>query len=265
MASLLPLVSLLLCGASPWLPGGAAQFVPPRWPTNQLDLGYSNLARGWYDAQCRRGVANDYCRYVGNTPGSWWSCALAGSPDQYSPLGMFSQDSTSAVPCFQPVLTLWAGKTLGGQLDWGYSNLKRGWYDAQCSGVARDYCRYVGNSPGTWWSCALAGFPGQYTPQGMFTEPTTSAAACFPRLLPRWPTNQLDPGYSNLARGWSDVQGQGAADDYCRFVGNTPGTWWSCALAGAASQTRLSGCSRSRASPPRLPPSKGTPPSSSLL
>ena len=48
------------------------------------DLGYSSMPRGWYDAQCQ-GAANDYCRYVGDAPNIWWSCALAGTTNQYSP------------------------------------------------------------------------------------------------------------------------------------------------------------------------------------
>merc|ERR1712216_340405 len=70
------------------------------------DAGYTDSYRGWYDVQgCGR--CNDYCRWVGNTGSrgnpalrlgsrssagnpSWWSCALAGTGEQYSSRHQFS-------------------------------------------------------------------------------------------------------------------------------------------------------------------------------
>lgn len=41
-----------------------------------------------------------------------------------------------------------------------------------------------------------------------------------------------DMGYKEMFHGWVDVQGQGAANDYCRFVGTETNIFLSCALAG---------------------------------
>lgn len=56
--------------------------VKPRM-TNFSDKGWSNMTKGWYDMQ-NQGVRNDYCRYVGDAPNIWFSCALAGATDQYT-------------------------------------------------------------------------------------------------------------------------------------------------------------------------------------
>ncbi len=56
--------------------------VKPRM-TNFSDKGWSNMTKGWYDMQ-NQGVRNDYCRYVGDSPNIWFSCALAGATDQYT-------------------------------------------------------------------------------------------------------------------------------------------------------------------------------------
>jgi hypothetical protein len=54
-----------------------------------------------------------------------------------------------------------------------------------------------------------------------------------------------DKGYQSPFYGWSgafpypqwvDVQQQGVENDYCRLVGNSPNTFISCALAGAADE-----------------------------
>lgn len=57
----------------------AVKSVIPR-PTFTADCGYGGT-RGWYDIQ-NQGVANDYCRAVGDT---WFlACKLAGSTDEYT-------------------------------------------------------------------------------------------------------------------------------------------------------------------------------------
>ena len=56
----------------------------PRQTTTLTDFGYANQARGWYDFQ-GQGVKNDYGRFVGNAPNIWFSVALAGSTNQYTP------------------------------------------------------------------------------------------------------------------------------------------------------------------------------------
>lgn len=73
--------------------GIAAGRMPPALITDQGD---PTRPRGWFDAQCQ-GATNDYCRWVGNP--AYWSCALAGSFNQYSRAGQFSYLKTSAVPC----------------------------------------------------------------------------------------------------------------------------------------------------------------------
>lgn len=46
-------------------------------PTKMGDCGYPNKPRGWYDTK-KRGVRNDYCRYVGDWPGKW-VCNVQGT------------------------------------------------------------------------------------------------------------------------------------------------------------------------------------------
>lgn len=48
------------------------------------DCGYPQRTRGWYDMQ-NQGQKNDYCRWVGNPPNTWFSCQLAGSDNPISP------------------------------------------------------------------------------------------------------------------------------------------------------------------------------------
>ena len=62
------------------------------------DEGYPAQPRGWYDAQCQ-GASNDYCRFVGDQPDVFWSCALAGGVEDISAPGVFSEDGTSKEPC----------------------------------------------------------------------------------------------------------------------------------------------------------------------
>ena len=62
------------------------------------DGGFLDSSRGWFDAQCQ-GATNDYCRYVGDKPNDFWSCALAGGDEDLTAPGMYSEDSTSKVPC----------------------------------------------------------------------------------------------------------------------------------------------------------------------
>ncbi len=71
---------------------GAAQILPRQ--SNIRDLGYSDRPRGWYDAQCQ-GADNDYCRWVGDAPNIFWSCALAGATSEYTPGGIFTPETTT--------------------------------------------------------------------------------------------------------------------------------------------------------------------------
>jgi len=89
------------CSAS-WL---ACKGVNP----SQGDWGVGDSFRGWYDVQgC--GLCNDYCRWVGfdgsgGDPAyklkhgrSWWSCRLAGSNEEYTPVDHFTSWSFTRCP-----------------------------------------------------------------------------------------------------------------------------------------------------------------------
>merc|ERR1712080_707277 len=75
------------------LDDGSRAGIKPR-QQNIRDKGYGGGNAGWYDVP-GQGVANDYCRWVGNCgcrgSCSYWSCALAGSTEEYSPKGKFSE------------------------------------------------------------------------------------------------------------------------------------------------------------------------------
>lgn len=76
--------------------------------------------------------------------------------------------------------------------------------------------------------------------QELYAIPDGDALMCF---KPKPPLRNLcipkrrrydirDFGYERYFHGWTDVQGQGANNDYCRMVGDDPDIWLSCALAG---------------------------------
>lgn len=58
-------------------------------------------------------------------------------------------------------------------------------------------------------------------------------------LVPKISGKIVDCGYSNLKRGWYDIQGQGSRNDYCRFVGGPGPVWMSCAINGFTNNTPL--------------------------
>jgi hypothetical protein len=69
------------------------------------DCGYSTQTRGWYDIQ-NQGAKNDYCRYVGGgAQPAWFSCALAGATNQYTPITQYIDPNSphdppsSTLPC----------------------------------------------------------------------------------------------------------------------------------------------------------------------
>ncbi|XP_060080743.1 uncharacterized protein LOC132560115 [Ylistrum balloti] len=49
----------------------------------------------------------------------------------------------------------------------------------------------------------------------------------------------IDQGDSKLFRGWADIQGTGAANDYCRVIGKRKKQFLSCALAGSIGQDHM--------------------------
>jgi len=137
-------------------------------------------------------------------------------------------------------------------VDFGYPNCGAGWFDVQGQGVANDYCRWVGNcgcrGSCSWWSCALAGTTNPYTLRDEYTEYQVSGpfsqGADVSSIIPAQPNSVIvDFGYPNCGAGWFDVQGQGVANDYCRWVGNCgcrgSCSWWSCALAGTTNPYTL--------------------------
>ncbi len=84
-------------------------------------------------------------------------------------------------------------------VDWGYSSLPRGMYQANNAG-GLDYCRFVGNSPHIFISCKLDGNSNEYAHNSM---------------------TGIDLGYSNRPRAFEDFNSDGRID-YCRYVGNSP-------------------------------------------
>lgn len=150
-----------------------------------FDPGYPPpLFRGMADVNGDKRA--DYCRFVGNAPNIFLSCAFAGN-------GFGARDLNSSP-----------------SIDRGYETF-RGMADVNGDGRA-DYCRFVGNAPNIFLSCALASASG-------FGNYDFNSAPGF------------DAGYGTF-RGLADVNGDGRAD-YCRFVGNAPDIFLSCALATA--------------------------------
>ena len=109
--------------------------------------------RGWYDVQ-GQGVANDYCRYVGDIPsvgGIWWSCALAGDTASTSP----KYDFTGGPNATGDTNTIADKGYPDGQYAAKGLKNKRGFYTVD--GTAQ-YCRYVGDPATTiWWACSKPG------------------------------------------------------------------------------------------------------------
>jgi len=141
--------------------------------------------------------------------------------------------------------------------DAGYGDDFRGWFDIQACGQCNDYCRWVGAGSGgdpfssqvqgdSFWSCHLSGSDDEYTPQNHFAR--WMHPKCDGRGIkaPCMEAQEeiVDTGFTDSYQGWYDVQGCGACNDYCRWVGRSgsggdPKTrlakgdsWWSCQLAG---------------------------------
>jgi len=214
---------------------------------NGVDFGYPSLPRAFADVN-GDGRA-DYCRIVGNSPNVFLSCALARATRTFG-----NYDINSARP-----------------FDVGYGDRPRGFADVNGDGRA-DYCRFVGNAPGIFLSCALARTDGTFGSYDLNSLPGLNAGqsdrpfsfadangdgrADFCRFVGNVPNvsiscavstgagfvdndvvaaRTLDQGYSNLPRMFGDANGDGRVD-YCRFVGNSPNIFLSCALAGPTKQ-----------------------------
>jgi hypothetical protein len=166
-----------------------------------MDLGYDNMPRFLVDVD-GDGRA-DYCRFVGNAPDIFLSCALS------KPAGFGNYDWNSQKG-----------------LDRGYDNMPRFMVDADGDGRA-DFCRFVGNAPDIFLSCALS------TIKNDGKVPSTTTPGFDADLNSQKGFAGLDPGYDNMPRFMADVNGDGRAD-YCRFVGNDPNIFLSCAISTTA-------------------------------
>ncbi|MGB9365361.1 MAG: M12 family metallo-peptidase, partial [Xanthobacteraceae bacterium] len=144
------------------------------WSQGGLDPGYADSPRFLVDVNADG--KPDYCRFVGNAPNIFLSCALQTSD-------IFGQYDVNSQPGF----------------DAGYANMPRFMADVNGDGKA-DYCRFVGNAPNISLSCALS------TGTTFGTYDVNSQQG-------------FDAGYANMPRFMADVNGDGKAD-YCRFVGN---------------------------------------------
>ncbi|XP_064594737.1 uncharacterized protein LOC135461529 [Liolophura sinensis] len=74
--------------------------------------------------------------------------------------------------------------------------------------------------------------PGAITEYDFAKDDVTSPATSF--LRRRY--DVIDLGDPMYFQGWADVQGQGAANDYCRVIGKKKRRFLSCALAGSSGQ-----------------------------
>ena len=156
-----------------------------------LDEGHSTMFRGMADVS-GDGRA-DYCRFVGDSPDIFLSCALSTG------ITFGNYDFNS-------------GKGVAG-LDPGYSHRPIAMVDVNADGRA-DYCRFVGSPPDVFLSCALS-------TGSTFGNYDVNSGKGFAGL---------DEGHSTMFRGMADVNGDGRAD-YCRFVGDSPEIFLSCALS----------------------------------
>jgi hypothetical protein len=159
------------------------------WSQGGLDPGYDNMPRFMVDVN-GDGKA-DYCRFVGNAPNIFLSCALSSGTG-------FGQYDVNSQPGY----------------DAGYGNQPRFMADVNGDGRA-DYCRYVGNAPNIFFSCGLA---------------SGNSLGNYDVNAKPWSQGGLDPGYDNMPRFLVDVNGDKKAD-YCRFVGNSPKIFLSCAVS----------------------------------
>ncbi len=135
--------------------------------------------------------------------------------------------------------------------DCGYVDKNRGFMTIDGK---KSFCRYVGGSATTapYWACAIPNATSQYT---TVTAPNFSDSTQFTPLkmddianCPVRRTDISDCGYTDRARGWIDLTGDGQTLDYCRDVGGIKDSngnfienpFWSCTL-----RSDLSGSTKS--------------------
>lgn len=158
-----------------------------------FDLGHSASPRLMADVNADNRA--DYCRFVGNPPNTFLSCAFATATG----FGNYDLNSGRGLANFDP----------------GHDSMPTYLVDVNADDRA-DYCRFVGNAPDIFLSCAFATATGF----GNYDLNSGRGMANF------------DLGYDNMPRLMADVNADNRAD-YCRFVGNQPNVFFSCALAGA--------------------------------
>ncbi|HEX4953812.1 MAG TPA: hypothetical protein VF017_10510 [Thermoanaerobaculia bacterium] len=189
-------------GTSPYLKCTVAyptgQFLDIREYSHGLDPGYAEMPRFMADVNGDGGA--DYCRFVGADDQRFLSCALAKRSTIWW-AGTFGDYDVNSAPGFSG-------------LDPGYADMPTFMADVTADGRA-DYCRFVGEDNARFLSCAVA------RPAAGFGNHDVISAAGF---------DGLDPGRGDMPRFMADANGDGRAD-YCRFVGEDPRTYFSCALA----------------------------------
>jgi hypothetical protein len=67
------------------------------------------------------------------------------------------------------------------------------------------------------------------TPGSTYCAPSKKCAPVMPKASPG-----DNVGFIGLQRGWFDIQGQGVAHDYCRWMGTRDKPVFMCALAGSS-------------------------------
>ena len=160
--------------------------------TTGFDLGLSNLPR--FMADVNADGRADYCRFVGNPPAIAFSCALASATG----FGNYDVNSGQAPVNFDP----------------GYSTSPMNLVDVNADDCA-DFCRFVGDPPFVFLSCALA------TTSGTFGNYDVNSLGGY------------DAGIGGMLQAMADVNADNKGD-YCRFVGNQPAIALSCGLAEVA-------------------------------
>jgi len=141
-------------------------------------------------------------------------------------------------------------------MDAGFADEHRGWFDLQGCGQCNDYCRWIGGlasggnphrsttdqTSGSYWSCKLAGSKSSTSkghfkvwnkkkctaqgaaPEFLFSEsreaaPAAKAGEKAKKICMSKSDSRQDAGFTDNYRGWYDLQGCGECHDYCRWVG----------------------------------------------
>ena len=166
---------------------------PPQ--TDIKDLGQSSKGKGWYDVQ-QQGCCNDFCRFVSDAQGTWWSCALAGSKHQYTAANQYSFTQFQSKVCRKKGEMLLQKNRLGKCL---CDDLR--WTGAGCDqtvcpigGANKKICSGRGDAQETWEGSVLKKCSCKCT------EPGWTGAACDQTRCP------LDLTMSQICSGHGSVE-----------------------------------------------------------